>query len=166
LWKVESRWSKILRHGAFISIAEKLVTHDASVSGYARSARQGKDSDHWRFSCKAEVFGLYWSNCGKFVYAICAVISFNIAWHLNLISWTTLLIVWAVSIMQTWKQMKIVFISAWVALCGTILVSVALIFSPDGALPTPTARRSEAEDTVTKGELPVPAVTVMPLYRT
>jgi hypothetical protein len=76
-----------------------------------------------------------------------------------------LLIAWTVLIVQTWKQMKIVFISAWVVLCGTILVSVALIFSPDGVLPTPRARSSEAEYTVTKGELPVPSVTVMPLYR-
>jgi hypothetical protein len=49
--------------------------------------------------------------------------------------------------MQTWKQMKIVFISAWIVLSGTILVSVALIFSPNGVLPTPTARSSEAEYT-------------------
>jgi hypothetical protein len=76
-----------------------------------------------------------------------------------------LVIVWTVLIVQTWKQMKIVFISAWVVLCGTILVSVALIFSPDGVLPTPQARSPEAEYTATKGELPVPSVTVMPLYR-
>jgi hypothetical protein len=81
------------------------------------------------------------------------------------ISWTVLLMVWTVLIMQTWKQMKIVFIAAWVVLGFTILVSAALIFSPDGVLPTPTARSSEAERTATKSELPVSSVTAQPMYR-
>jgi hypothetical protein len=67
------------------------------------------------------------------------------------------LMVWIVLIVQTWKQMKIVFIAAWVVLCDTILVSAVLTCSHDGVPPNPRARSSEAEHTATTGELQVPS---------
>jgi hypothetical protein len=151
--------------GLSFLLPKTFCTHHTPVSGYARSARQRQDSLLIILPCKAEMRERYRSNRGACFCGIAVVIADNSPQSILIISMVVPMVWIVLIVVQTWKQIKIVFIAAWVVLCGIILVSAVLIFSPDGVLPNPRARSSEAEHTATTGELQVPSSTSPTLLR-